>query len=92
MSALALEGLDVRYGSVPAVRGLSLEVGRAELVGLIGPNGAGKSSTLHAIMGVVPASAGDVRLAGTSMRGRAPRSGGGSGRASGWTWSRRPPT
>jgi branched-chain amino acid transport system ATP-binding protein len=69
---LELEALDIRYGSVPAVRGLSLEVGRAELVGLIGPNGAGKSTTLHAIMGVVPASAGDVRLAGTSMRGRAP--------------------
>ena len=73
MSAvLELERLDVRYGSVPAVRGLSLEVGRAELVGLIGPNGAGKSTTLHAIMGVVPTSAGDVRLAGMSMRGRAP--------------------
>jgi branched-chain amino acid transport system ATP-binding protein len=71
-AALELEGLDVRYGSVPAVRGLSLEVGKAELVGLIGPNGAGKSTTLHAIMGVVPAAGGDVRLAGTSVRGRAP--------------------
>ena len=69
---LELDGLDVRYGSVPAVRGLSLEVGKAELVGLIGPNGAGKSTTLHAIMGVIPAAAGDVRLAGTSLRGRAP--------------------
>ena len=69
---LELQALDVRYGSVPAVRGLSLEVGKGELVGLIGPNGAGKSTTLHAIMGVVPASAGDVRLAGTSIRGRAP--------------------
>ena len=73
MSAvLELDGLDVRYGSVPAVRGLSLEVGKAELVGLIGPNGAGKSTTLHAIMGVVPAAGGDVRLAGTSVRGRSP--------------------
>ena len=75
MSAvLELEALDVRYGSVPAVRGLSLEVDRAELVGLIGPNGAGKSTTLHAIMGVVPASAGEIRLAGTSLRGRTPES------------------
>ena len=39
---LELDGLDVRYGSVPAVRGLNLEVGRGELVGLIGPNGAGQ--------------------------------------------------
>jgi branched-chain amino acid transport system ATP-binding protein len=69
---LELDGLDVRYGGVPAVRGLSLELQRGELVGLIGPNGAGKSTTLHAIMGVVPAAAGDIRLDGRSLRGRAP--------------------
>jgi branched-chain amino acid transport system ATP-binding protein len=69
---LEVDRLDVRYGSVPAVRGLSLHVDHGELVGLIGPNGAGKSTTLHAIMGVVPASGGDVRLAGQSVRGRAP--------------------
>jgi branched-chain amino acid transport system ATP-binding protein len=71
---LELNGLDVRYGSVPALRGLSLTVGKGELVGLIGPNGAGKSTTLHAIMGVVPAAGGDVRLAGQSIRGRTPES------------------
>ena len=70
--ALELDRLDVRYGSVPAVRGLSLELGRGELVGLIGPNGAGKSTTLHSIMGVVPAAGGDVRLDGRSLRGRTP--------------------
>jgi branched-chain amino acid transport system ATP-binding protein len=69
---LELDGLDVSYGGVPAVRGLSLELQRGELVGLIGPNGAGKSTTLHAIMGVVPAAAGDVRLDGRSLRGRPP--------------------
>jgi branched-chain amino acid transport system ATP-binding protein len=69
---LELDALDVRYGSVPAVRGLRLELQRGELVGLIGPNGAGKSTTLHAIMGVVPAAAGDVRLDGRSLRGLAP--------------------
>ncbi len=74
VAALELDGLDVRYGSVPAVRGLSIAVERGELVGLIGPNGAGKSTTLHAIMGVVPVAAGDVRLAGDSIRGRAPES------------------
>ena len=71
-AVLELQNLDVRYGSVPAVRGLSLEVGHGELVGLIGPNGAGKSTTLHAIMGLVPPAAGDVRFAGQSVRGRAP--------------------
>jgi len=69
---LELEELDVAYNGVPAVRGLSLSVGRGEIVGLIGPNGAGKSTTLHAIMGVVRPAGGDIRLSGRSIRGLAP--------------------
>jgi branched-chain amino acid transport system ATP-binding protein len=69
---LELDGLEVRHGAVHAVRGLSLSVDRGEIVGLIGPNGAGKSSTLHAVMGLVPAAAGDVRLDGRSLVGRRP--------------------
>jgi branched-chain amino acid transport system ATP-binding protein len=69
---LELEDLEVRYGAVPAVRRLSLRLDRGEIVGLIGSNGAGKSTTLHAIMGLVPAHGGDIRLGGTSIRGRAP--------------------
>ena len=83
---LEVEGLDVRYGGVAAVRELSLTVQPGEIVGLIGPNGAGKSSTLNAIVGAVPAAAGrrtlrwsfDPRLAAGGrgpIRGR-PRSGG----------------
>jgi branched-chain amino acid transport system ATP-binding protein len=72
VSGLAVADLEVRYGSVAAVRGVSFEVAPGEIVGLIGPNGAGKSSTLHAIMGLVPVAAGDVRVAGTSVRGKAP--------------------
>ena len=70
--ALAVEDLEVRHGAVTAVRGLSFEVGRGEMVGLIGPNGAGKSSTLHAIMGAVRPTAGDVRVNGVSVVGRRP--------------------
>jgi branched-chain amino acid transport system ATP-binding protein len=70
--ALAVDGLWVRHGAVDAVRGLSLEVGRGEIVGLIGPNGAGKSSALHSIMGLVPPVAGEVRLDGKSVVGRSP--------------------
>ena len=69
---LEVSSLEVRYGSVPAVRGVDLRVDRGEIVGLIGPNGAGKSTTLHAIMGAVRPAAGDIRLAGTSIVGRMP--------------------
>jgi branched-chain amino acid transport system ATP-binding protein len=69
---LEVEGLGVRYGGVAAVRGLDLVLREGEIVGLIGPNGAGKSTTLHAIMGAAPVHAGDIRLAGRSLRGRAP--------------------
>jgi branched-chain amino acid transport system ATP-binding protein len=69
---LEVDDLEVRYGRVPAVRGLSLALGRGECVGLVGPNGAGKSTTLHAIMGMVTASRGDVRLAGRSIVGTPP--------------------
>jgi branched-chain amino acid transport system ATP-binding protein len=70
--ALAVENLNVRHGAVIAVRNLSFEVDRGEIVGLIGPNGAGKSSTLHAIMGLVGVSGGDVRLDARSIVRRAP--------------------
>jgi branched-chain amino acid transport system ATP-binding protein len=71
MNGLVVEHLDVRYGGVHAVRDLSFDVAPGEIVGLIGANGAGKSSTLHAIMGVAPATGG-VELAGRSLRGRRP--------------------
>jgi branched-chain amino acid transport system ATP-binding protein len=69
---LELDALEVWHGAVHAVRGLSLTVDRGEIVGLIGPNGAGKSSTLHAVMGLVPVSGGDVRVHGRSLVGRRP--------------------
>jgi branched-chain amino acid transport system ATP-binding protein len=70
--ALEIDGLEVRYGAVHAVRGVSLTVNRGEIIGLIGPNGAGKSSTLHAVMGAVPVAAGEVKLDGTTLVGRRP--------------------
>jgi branched-chain amino acid transport system ATP-binding protein len=69
---LELDGLEVAYDGVPAVRDLSLSVARGEIVGLIGPNGAGKSTTLHAVMGLVRAAGGDIRYSGRSIKGRAP--------------------
>ena len=69
---LELAAVEVAYGGVAAVRGLSLSVAPGEIVGLIGPNGAGKSTTLHAIMGLVPARGGEILFGGRSLRGRAP--------------------
>jgi branched-chain amino acid transport system ATP-binding protein len=69
---LEIEGLEVRYGPVPAVRGIDIRIGRGEIVGVIGPNGAGKSSTLNAVMGAAPVHAGDVRLRGASITGKRP--------------------
>jgi branched-chain amino acid transport system ATP-binding protein len=69
---LELEDLEVRYGPVRAVRGVTLSVGHGEIVGLVGPNGAGKSTTLFSIMGVIRPAAGDVRLAQRSITGHAP--------------------
>jgi branched-chain amino acid transport system ATP-binding protein len=72
VSSLGVSGLEVAYGGVPAVRGVSFEVDAGEIVGLIGPNGAGKSTTLHAITGLVPAKAGEVLLDGVPVRGNPP--------------------
>jgi branched-chain amino acid transport system ATP-binding protein len=72
LTSLAVDDLEVRYGAVRAVRGLSFTVEPGEIVGLIGPNGAGKSSTLHAIMGVAPVTGGNVTLGGASLLGRRP--------------------
>ena len=69
---LELERIQVRYGAVPAVRNLNLEVQKGEIVGLIGPNGAGKSTTLHSIMGFLPLDDGEIRLAGKPLRGLRP--------------------
>ena len=62
----ALEAHDLRksYGSVDALKGVSLEVGEGELVGLLGPNGAGKSTLVKIACGLVRATAGSVRIAG----------------------------
>jgi branched-chain amino acid transport system ATP-binding protein len=68
---LEVDGLDVRYGTTHAVRGISFSVAAGEAVALLGPNGAGKTSTLKAISRLV-ASTGAVRFEGQDLRGVAP--------------------
>jgi branched-chain amino acid transport system permease protein len=69
---LEVTNLVVRYGNVVAVHGISLEVGKGEIVGLIGPNGAGKSTTLSAIAGFLAPSAGTIQYEGAILAGEPP--------------------
>jgi len=61
---LEIRGVDVRYGAVPAVRGLNLLVNEGEIVTLLGANGAGKSTTLRMISGLHRPYVGEVFYAG----------------------------
>ena len=61
---LQVDDLVVRYGSATALDGVSLHVGRGEMVALVGPNGAGKSTLVNALSGIVRPAAGTIRIAG----------------------------
>lgn len=67
---LDVDGLEVRYGPVLAVEGVSLQVRAGEVVALLGANGAGKSSLLNAVAGLVPATAGAVTFDGERVERR----------------------
>jgi branched-chain amino acid transport system ATP-binding protein len=72
VSLLSIEGLDVRYGGVRALHGISLHVDEGEIVTLLGANGAGKTTTLRAISGLVRPHAGAISLDGKSLVRMAP--------------------
>jgi ABC-2 type transport system ATP-binding protein len=63
-AALAVEGLEKRYGSTVALAGVDLEVGEGELVGLLGPNGAGKSTLVKIACGLVRPTRGRASIRG----------------------------
>ena len=69
---LALTDLRVRYGGIEAVRGISLEVRRGEIVALIGANGAGKTTTLKTIARLLPATTGSLVFDGHDLASLAP--------------------
>ncbi|MCR5303983.1 MAG: ABC transporter ATP-binding protein [Lachnospiraceae bacterium] len=66
---LHIDGLEVSYGGIEAVRGITFDVNRGEIVTLIGANGAGKSSTLRAISGLVKPKAGRIIFEGEDIAG-----------------------
>ena len=67
MALLEVDGIDVFYGRVQALRKVTLSVDEGEIVSLIGSNGAGKTTTLRAISGLTPPSAGSIRLRGEEI-------------------------
>lgn len=67
MSALEIKDLQVKYGVIPALKGISLKVEPGEAVALIGANGAGKTTTLHAISGIVKKAGGSVIFDGKDI-------------------------
>ena len=69
---LEVKNLNVYYGAIHALKGISLTVQDGELVSLIGSNGAGKTTTLHAISGLLPVASGSITLDGKDLLRTAP--------------------
>ncbi len=69
---LKLNNINTYYGNIQALKGVSLEIQKGEIVTLIGANGAGKSTTLMSISGLVPPRSGDIKLEGKSISDMTP--------------------
>src|SRR3974377_1145862 len=68
-SLLELRDVETSYGLSRVLFGISLNIGRGEMVSLLGRNGMGKTTTVRAIMGLTPPTAGSVRFGGDEIRG-----------------------
>ena len=69
-AAVSLRGVTKHYGAVRAVDGVDLDIARGEIFGLIGHNGAGKSTLFKMMLGLVPASSGEIVVDGARVGGR----------------------
>ena len=69
MYILEVNDLNVYYGAIHAIKNISFEIKKGEIVTLIGANGAGKTSTLHAVSGLLPLKSGEVSLNGVNITG-----------------------
>ena len=67
MAMLEVKDLQVYYGVIQAIKGISFEVNEGEVIALIGANGAGKTTTLHTITGLIQAKAGQVLFEGNDI-------------------------
>ncbi|MEZ3454389.1 MAG: ABC transporter ATP-binding protein [Oscillospiraceae bacterium] len=67
MAMLEIKDLQVCYGVINAIKGVSFEVNEGEIIALIGANGAGKTTILHTVTGLVPAKSGSIMFEGTDL-------------------------
>ena len=67
-----MRNITLRFGGVEAIKNISFDVREGEIIALLGANGAGKSSTLNALVGLAPASAGRITFRGQDVTGSAP--------------------
>lgn len=67
MALLTVENLEVYYGVIRALKGISFEVNEGEVVALIGSNGAGKTTTLHTVTGLLRARSGSIQFEGKEL-------------------------
>lgn len=74
MSMLKVVDLNVRYGSIHAIKGIDFEVNEGEIVTLIGANGAGKSTTLNTVAGLLKPSSGSISFMGEPLVGKSAHS------------------
>ena len=66
-TVLTVKNINVYYGAIHAIKGVSFDVDRGEIVTLIGANGAGKSTTLHTVSGLLRSKTGDIEFLGESI-------------------------
>lgn len=67
MAMLEVKDLEVSYGVIKAIKGISFEVNQGEVIALIGANGAGKTTILHTITGLIPQTAGSITFEGKDI-------------------------
>ncbi|MEW6002243.1 MAG: ABC transporter ATP-binding protein [Nitrospirota bacterium] len=69
MSILKVEGLSKKFDNVYALKGVSFELSRGEILGILGPNGAGKTTLIHSILGLITPTEGRIKIFGKELRG-----------------------
>ena len=69
---LRIDNIQTYYGSIQALKGISMEINEGEIITLIGANGAGKTTTLMSVSGIVPPRSGEITFMGEPIHGMAP--------------------